>query len=174
MPGSKPQHPLPGSYKSQSFNPQTRAFIPNGRPRPSPTVYPSSNSSQNMAQLIAGNGPQFPPYTQQIPSYPQMSSMSIPQPTHFGNESRSLGARKASAQTNGQQSPVQNSLAKWGTPAHLPPKPPPQAPSLPEGQHSLPLNNQFNVNVHMMNGGQPMPTYHNGVWSLPGATPQAI
>ena len=173
IPGSKPQHPLPGSYKSQSFNPQTRAFIPNGRPRPPTTAHPSSNSTPNMTQPIAGNSPYFSPYTQQIPSYPQMPSMSIPQPANFGNETKSLGSRNNSAQTNGQQSPAQSSLSKWGTPAHLPPKPPPPAHNLPEGQHSLPLNNQFNVNVHMMNGGQPMPTYHNGVWSLPGAAPQA-
>lgn len=174
--GAKAQHPLPGSYKSQSFNPQTRAFIPNGASGPSQVLHhgnsPNHTASRSSAVSFQ-NGPQFPTYVQQAPSYSQMPSIAASSSFAYGLEAKSYGARKSSAQSNGPQSPVQSSLSKWGTPAHLPPKPPPQAPSMPEGQHSLPLNNQFNVHVQPINGGQPMPSYQNGVWSLPGASTQS-
>ena len=42
-----------------------------------------------------------------------------------------------------------------------------------EVQHSLPMNNQFNVNVQPLNGGQQMPSFQNGVYSMPGVGSQA-
>lgn len=174
MQGAKAQHPLPGSYKSQSFNPQTRAFVPNGGSVPSQMLHqgnsPSNAMSRNPAMSYQGSN-NFSAYGQQAPLYPQVASMPVPSPYGFGHESKPYGTRKSSAQSNTTQSPVQSSLSKWGTPSHLPPKPPPPE-GMPEGQHLLPSNNQFNVNIQPMNGGQPVPSFQNGVYSMPGVNPQ--
>ena len=176
--GAKSQHPLPGSYKSQAFNPQTRAFVPNGGPTPSQLVHGGNSPNHQMARSPAmsmPNGSQCSPYVQQAPTYPQMASMPVPSSSYsFGPESRNYGPRKSSAQSSITHSPAQSSLSKWGTPSHLPPKPPPpETSSMPDVHHSLPMNNQFNVSVQPMHRGQPMPNYQNGVYSMPGASPQA-
>lgn len=175
--GAKPQHPLPGSYKSQAFNPQTRAFVPNGGPIPSQMVHGGNSPNHHMPRSIAmpmPNGSQYSNYGQQTPTYPQMASIPVPSPYSFSQEARTYGPRKSSAQSSITHSPAQSSLSKWGTPSHLPPKPPPpETPSIPNVQHSLPMNNQFNAVVQPMHGGQPMPSYQNGVYSMPGASPQA-
>ena len=174
--GAKAQHPVPGSYRSQSFNPQTRAFIPNGGSVPPQMVHQSSSPNHSMSRSPAmsfQNGSQYSGFGQHAQLYSQVTSMPVPATYSFGHEPKTHGIRKSSTQSNTTQSPVQSSLSKWGTPAHLPPKPPPpETPSLPEGQHSLPLNNQFNVNVQAMHGGQPMPSFQNGVYSMPNANTQ--
>lgn len=164
MQGARPQHPLPGSYKSQAFNPQTRAFVPNGGSVPAQTAQQGNNSSLPNRNL---NGNQYSPFFQQPSPYQQGPSMSAPASYSFSQEPKAYGTRKSSTQSNATHSPVQSSLLKWGTPSHLPPKPPPpEVPSMPEVQHSLPMNNQFNVK------GQQMPSFQNGVYSMPGVGPQ--
>ena len=174
--GVKAQHPLPGSYKGQSFNPQTRAFIPNSGSIPPQISHQASSPNPTMSRSPAmayQNGIQYPGYNQQATLYAQMASVPAQHTYNFGHEPKNHGARKTSAHSNTTQSPALSSLSKWGTPSHLPPKPPPpEAPIIPEGQHSLPLNNQFNANVQPLHGGQPMPSYQNGVYSLPNAKPQ--
>ena len=164
MQGARAQHPLPGSYKSQAFNPQTRAFVPNGGSVPSQTTQLGSNSSLLTRNL---NGNQYSPYFQQSSPYQQGPTMSVSAPYSFSQEAKVYGVRKSSVPANAPHSPVQSSLSKWGTPSHLPPKPPPpEAPSMLGVQHSLPMNNHFNVDVQT--GGQQMPSFQNGVYSMPG------
>ena len=174
--GLKAQHPLPGSYKSQAFNPQTRAFVPNNGSNFPPMMHQTHNSNHPMGHTPVTsfqNSNQYSGYNQQAPCYLSMAPMPISSNPSHNHESKNHSTRKTSAQSNATQSPVPNSLSKWGTPAHLPPKPPPpENPSVPEGQHSLPLNNQFNVNLQPINGGQPMPNFHNGVYSMPSANSQ--
>ena len=170
MQGARAQHPLPGSYKSQAFNPQTRAFVPTGSSVPSQTAQHGNNSSLSTRNL---NGNQYSPYIQQPSPYHQAPSMSASTSYSFSQEPKAHGTRKSSTQPNATHSPVQSSLSKWGTPSHLPPKPPPpEVPSMPDVQHSLPMNNQFNVNVQPL-GGQQMPSFQNGVYSMPGVGSQA-
>ena len=168
-PGGKAPHPLPGSYNRQAFNPQTRAFIPgNGFIPPQAASYGSRTSS---------NGSQGQPYGQQ-PAYlqpsstPSISYMSpVPGFGQFipGQDPKSYGTRKTSSQTNDSHSPGQSSLSKWGTPAHLPPKPPPpDVPSMAESQHSLPMNIHANMTLQAMGNGQSMPNFQNGIYSTPG------
>ena len=177
MPGAKSQHPLPGSYKSQSFNPQTRAFVPTGGSMPQPLIYQGAIPNQAMLQtspVPPQNGFQYPPYGQQTLQYPHKPSMPIPLSSNFNQESKTSSSRKVSSQAHTSQPPAPSSLSKWGTPAHLPPKPPPpEVPSFPEGQHSLPTNNHFNATVQTSFAGQPMPSFHNGVYTIPGASSQA-
>ena len=168
MQGTRSQHPLPGSYKSQAFNPQTRAFVPNGGSVPSQTGQLGSTSGPSTRNL---NGNQYSPYIQQSPPYHQGPPIPVSAPYGFNQEPKTYGIRKSSTQSNAPHSPVQSSLSKWGTPSHLPPKPPPpEAPSMLGVQHSLPMNNQFNVDLQ--NGGQQMPSFQNGVYSMPGVGTQ--
>ena len=166
--GARSQHPLPGSYKSQAFNPQTRAFVPNGGSIPTQTGQLGSSSSPSARNL---NGSPYSPYIQQASSYHQGPSMPAPAPYAYNQEPKVYGIRKSSTQSNAPHSPVQSSLSKWGTPSHLPPKPPPpEVPSMLGAQHSLPMNNQFSVDVQ--HGGQQMPSFQNGVYSMPGVGTQ--
>ena len=169
MQGARPQHPLPGSYKSQTFNPQTRAFVPNGGSVSAQTGQ-IGNSSTPSTRNLSGN--QYPPYIQQASPYHQGTAMPASAPYVFNQEPKVYGIRKSSTQSNAPHSPpVQSSLSKWGTPSHLPPKPPPpEVPSMLGAQHSLPINNQFNVDVQ--HGGQQMPSFQNGVYSMPGVGTQ--
>ena len=165
MQGARPQHPLPGSYKSQAFNPQTRPFVPNGGSVPQQTPQYGNNTSLQSRNV---NGNQFSPYIQQPTSYQQGAPISVSAPYSFGQEHKAYGARKSSSQSNAQHSPVQSSLSKWGTPSHLPRKPPPpEVPTMSEVQHSLPINSQFNVK------SQQMPSFQNGIYSMPGVGSQA-
>jgi len=181
MQGGKAAHPLPGSFsrQQQQFNPQTRAFIPNSGQLSSQTpLFSSSPNASIRNSSIVGyvNGNQYNSYPPQNSSNPQPPLLPMSGAYYSGQESKSHNSGKSPAPLTTQQSngsPVQNSLSKWGVPANLPPKPPPPEPSMPDNQHSLPMNNQFNVNVQPLNGGQPMPSYHNGVYSMPGVGPQS-
>ncbi|KAL9631947.1 MAG: hypothetical protein Q9164_005612 [Protoblastenia rupestris] len=160
----KVQHPLPGSFtRQQTFNPQTRAFIPNGssgHPRSPPHGNSPSTSSNHSPAMHFTNGGQFA----QAPTY-----FPIPTSNHnASHEYKTKDNRKSATQTNGTHSPLPNSLSKWGTPANLPAKPPP--PETPNMPNSLPMNNHFSAHVQPMSAGQPMPHYQNGVYSMPGAS----
>lgn len=166
MQSGKLAHPLPGSYtRPQAFNPQTRSFVPTGPAAHQPIPSQSGNVSPmskkgpvkafaNGNQAALGSGP---PQTQSL------APSASPNP-------KSSYSRKTASQAGQAQSPPASSLSKWGTPANLPPKPPPpDAPSMPD---SLPTNNQFSASVQPMSAGQPMPQFQNGVYSIPSAGPQ--
>ncbi|KAJ9262437.1 hypothetical protein DTO195F2_3485 [Paecilomyces variotii] len=93
------QHPLPGSFTRSPFNPQTRSFVPGAG---SPMGYPGKGNQHGMGHSYGG-----------------------PQP---GNQQQWGGSQSPAsnyaAGRNGSSS-SQDSIAKWGTPSHLPPKPPP-------------------------------------------------
>ena len=178
--GSKSQHPVPGSYKSQAFNPQIRAFVPTGGipQQMSQQGNGLSNQPPRNPALSYQNDNGFAGYAQPASPYPQAPLMQVPPLHSFSQEPKHYGPRKSSAQSHAAQSqaaqaPAKSSLSKWGTPAHLPPKPPPpEAPTYPEGGHSLPMNNHFNANVQAASSGQPMPNFRNGIYSTPGAGSQ--
>ena len=157
------QHPFPGSYHRPSFNPHTRSFVPSpGYQPPNNPQYGAVNSdTTNRGPLIAlPNGdPSFPPRQ-------QSSSHSHRPALHTSNTNSS---RKTSSQSIPSQPATSqpSSLAKWGTPANLPPKPPPPETPMPEGQHSLPANIHAPVHIQPIMNGQPMPSFQNGVYSMP-------
>ena len=161
MQGGRSQHPLPGSYNRQSFNPQTQAFVPSNGFGPQAagyvnrSGYPQGNSPRANPQ--AGNGALF---GQQQSNYSQAPQ--TPQPGQFIPPyiGPSYTARKSTSQTPRSQSPGQSTLSKWGTPATLPPKPPP-----PEAPNTSSITTMQN-----MTSGQGMPTFQNGTYSAPGNT----
>ncbi|KAJ5689664.1 hypothetical protein N7462_004056 [Penicillium macrosclerotiorum] len=96
---------LPGGF-ARPFNPQTRSFIPGNGPMP-----------KHLAR-----GPQHP--MQQYGNMPspiqnQWAGFTEPGPN------RNMDHASAVNTTRMPNSNSRDSISKWGTPAHLPPKPPP-------------------------------------------------
>jgi hypothetical protein len=178
----KMQHPLPGSFNRQQFNPATQAFIPGGVGRGGPMQIPTQanayygqfpmNSTPSMQTYRPSSGPPSGPYARPSPSksntnaypspamqhpvqayvnngatptmpfstmaasYNQGPTQSQPQSYSAHNETRpmpGLGATTGQLahplpQALNAQLPnkvnSESSIAKWGTPASLPPKPP--------------------------------------------------
>ncbi|KAK3706734.1 hypothetical protein LTR37_012578 [Vermiconidia calcicola] len=160
---SRLEHPLPGSYKSKHFNPQSQTFIPGHASPTSPqqptlqalpvnsTTYgngygmpgfvqaksplphhshaavSSQQATPNMSLPRAPSQPMTHPLPQ--PVFPCQPSPNVPlppkpeatPPKHFGNST----PHASSSSSNANQG--QSSIAKWGTPASLPAKPPPSA-----------------------------------------------
>lgn len=186
--GGKAAHPLPGSYNRSAFNPQTRAFVPGGNGMMSnqyshPVPFGGQSSPPNVRQQPSSfsNGAQYPTQHASNAFFPPNTSMHASSSYNTNGHvvgTPSMPGRKISNHFSNQQAPMtsdlsgqQSSLSKWGTPANLPPKPPPvDTPVLSEGQHSLPMNNHFGVNLQapVMHGGQPMPSFQNGIYSMPG------
>ena len=156
-------HPLPGSYtRPQAFNPQIRSFVPNGGAAYGQASPQNQSPTPICARSATTSLPSTGPFSQISTQLPMPISAQPANPHH-----KSSNNRKITTHTNGTHSPVQSSLSKWGTPANLPPKPPP--PELPSMPDSLPTNNQFfSTNIQTMSAGQPMPHYQNGVYTRSG------
>ncbi|KAL8728962.1 MAG: hypothetical protein Q9166_005057 [cf. Caloplaca sp. 2 TL-2023] len=174
LPGSRNAHPLPGSYnRQQAFDPQTRSFVPGSSPQP------VSNGSA-LQDVTSSNRFPSTASTTPAPSYTIQphATTNLPGSLQFGSfgpniEQKPQGSRKTQSRFNDSQPPAKSSLAKWGTPANLPPKPPPpDPPSMPEGRLSLPQNVPTHTNIPLTNNGQSMPTFQNGVYTLPGHSHQ--
>lgn len=119
---------------SQMFNPQSQTFVP--KPSNNPYQQAQQDSSANMQ----GNGMRARSYmpiqrqTSNTSQYSQMSgynSPHYPQQTSAGSRPHGQISSTPGLQTSRQQQPNQSTIAKWGTPATLPAKPPPPATSLP-------------------------------------------
>ena len=115
------QHPLPGSFNRAPFNPQTRSFVPGGNSpgRYSGNVPQPQVNPQYMKPQVHKPHQWTPP--QETPSYPiQIPSNSLPnnKPPMLNTPPNYIPGHRGPPVT-------QDSIAKWGTPAHLPPKPPP-------------------------------------------------
>lgn len=137
------QHPLPGSFNRQQFNPQSQAFVPGGRNGPftmQPNMQPMPQQGMNgygNFQMPRPSPPSSHPPTFSSPRVPQNSNSVPPKVTNHGIShplpqpvsSHPTSAPPNTAQSGNPSVPAQSSIAKWGTPAHLPPKPPPPAQS---------------------------------------------
>ncbi|KAI4216408.1 MAG: hypothetical protein LQ351_001418 [Letrouitia transgressa] len=170
VPGTKNAHPLPGSYNRQAFNPKIRSFVPgtiNGGPYTSPLNQKTDDSTGN------GQSPNLPNGNHNTPPSQRNGSGQARLMPQFGSftpvqDSRSQVPRKTNTNPGSQQGPTPSSLAKWATPASLPPKPPPpEVPSVPEGQNSLPQHVPSHNSIQVISNGQPMPIFQNGVYSMP-------
>ncbi|KAF2759562.1 hypothetical protein EJ05DRAFT_302375 [Pseudovirgaria hyperparasitica] len=162
---NKNQHPLPGSYNRNQFNPQIQAFIPGGRASfsmqaqhaqmtpPAMHSYPSQSYAMSSQGHVARPSPPqsqqssafaSPHFLQNIPSTVKPSNGSRPSmlPQPASTSSMTQASNVPTGPNHSAQSLTSNesSIAKWGTPSHLPPKPPPPA-SIPPPKFSLPGQN---------------------------------
>lgn len=107
------QHPIPGSYNRQQFNPQSQAFIPGGRNMPFPMP---PNPQLNGFTSFPMHPSAVPRPTGPNPPFP-----SSPQSLHTNN---GAPAMSRIASQGDQRLPSASSIKKYGTPSHLPAKPP--------------------------------------------------
>ena len=144
-PSNRDAHPVPGSYNRQTFNAQSRVFVPGESGFISSSAGQSSPQSNSMGQAPvtpqAGTGFGYP-----TPRGPH-SQLLTP-----SGHSNSSSPRKSSSRNSQNQSPGASTISKWGTPSTLPPKPPP-----PASQHNV---------------SNSMPTFQNGTYSKPTGAPQ--
>jgi hypothetical protein len=132
------QHPIPGSYNRQQFNPQSQAFIPGGRNMP---FQMQPNMGQGPPQMNGYGGFQMqgqPPMPNQMPrmspSATSTPSFGSPQSLH-GNGPAAMNriASQTGEQVSSRIPSGASSIAKYGTPSHLPAKPPaPHQPPAPK------------------------------------------
>jgi hypothetical protein len=132
------QHPIPGSYNRQQFNPQSQAFIPGGRNLP---FQMQPNMGQGPPQMNGYGSFQMqgqPPMSNQMPrmspSAASTPSFGSPQSMH-GNGSASMNrmTSQSGEQASSRIPSGASSIAKYGTPSHLPAKPPaPHQPPAPK------------------------------------------
>ncbi|KAL9602268.1 MAG: hypothetical protein Q9219_001993 [cf. Caloplaca sp. 3 TL-2023] len=171
LPGSRNAHPLPGSYnRQQALNPQIRSFVPGSSPNPGSvgSMVPDGSLFQqypNSSGNTSGLAPSAPSsHAMHAPAMPQFGSFtSTPEP-------KSIPSRKSHGNAAESHVSAKSTLAKWRTPANLPPKPPPpDPPSLPEGRHSLPQSVPAPPSLSKAVNGQHVPALSNGLGSSTGA-----
>ncbi|PNS14099.1 cAMP-regulated phosphoprotein 21 [Sphaceloma murrayae] len=127
-----PNHPLPGSFNRQYFNPQSQAFVPTASGSPYRQSYPAPFSPA-MSHASAYGGPQHlqrqhssqsnshvhhQPQTLTQPN-PQSLTHPLPQPVFMASP-----GNKASPSSQNGSLPRESSIAKFAAPS-LPAKPPP-------------------------------------------------
>ncbi|KAJ4365338.1 hypothetical protein N0V83_008959 [Neocucurbitaria cava] len=140
------QHPIPGSYNRQQFNPQTQAFIPGGRNMP---YAMQPNMSQGQPHMNSFGGFQMPPQnilSAQIPrlSPPATNTPSFGSPQSIQGNNSGIAMRKTASQSRDE------GIGKWGTPSHLPPKPPVPVPA-PQSAPKFTLPSMTNMSSGLVN-----------------------
>ncbi|KAL4785125.1 hypothetical protein BJX76DRAFT_325676 [Aspergillus varians] len=136
LPSHPGSHPLPGSFNRSHFNPQTRSFVPGGAAGPG--RHPNNHGPSTMG------------------SY---STMQANAQAQWNQEQ--VGANLARGAPPGGK----DSIAKWGTPSHLPPKPPPS-----EVPSDFELKNRNANTVGHSYSGNTIPTPQNGPLVVSGGT----
>jgi len=149
----KIQPPMQQSFVGRQFNPQSQAFVPGHRIPPMPHSQPSQMQSMaamqpiqmvhtprmhNQSMHVPASGPQpMPSVSRQTSSSynsprlpnPPASLPQNPNASSTPNNSAALPATTQPPLSHPLPTPPNptSSIAKWGTPAHLPAKPPPPA-----------------------------------------------
>lgn len=130
---------LPGSFARSHFNPQTRSFVPGCAP--APLSRHSSRGVQHSMQPYGGMSPN-----------PQGQWVGYADPGH----NRGLEHPSAATSARMPNTSSRDSIAKWGTPSHLPPKPPPSE-----------VPSDFDLKHRAGSASIATPSYHSN--GIPGA-----
>lgn len=140
VPNNPNQHPIPGSYNRPSFNPQTRAFVPGGG-SPARHIGQSLQPTVSPPQMMRPNGNKAP----------WVAAPDIMSQLHHPSNGRTAHINQSSSPASTRK---HDSIAKFGTPSHLPPKPPPsEVPSEFNIDTTPPLPSQAYAAVAPMPGG---------------------
>ncbi|KAF1839307.1 hypothetical protein BDW02DRAFT_236342 [Decorospora gaudefroyi] len=161
------QHPIPGSYNRGHFNPQTQAFVPGGR---NMSYGMQPNMMQAQPQMNGYGGYPMPSQPSMPVQMPRLSPSTTSTPP-FGSPQSIQGHNSATsmnriASQSGDPASSQSSIAKYGTPAHLPPKPPAPAPAPP---FALPSMTRVPSSGHANNA--PTMSIRGGLGSFNNSTP---
>ncbi|KAL3459906.1 hypothetical protein BJX64DRAFT_194346 [Aspergillus heterothallicus] len=144
MPSHTNPHPLPGSFNRSHFNPQTRSFVPGGAAGPG--RHPNKSNHSTMG------------------TYPMQSNVQHPWNGYqdvSGKGQEHVGVNMSRGTLAGGK----DSIAKWGTPSHLPPKPPPS--EVPSDFEMNPRNASSASNSY---SGNSMAASNNGPLVVSGGT----
>lgn len=147
------QHPLPGSYNRPQFNPQTQAFIPTGRNMP---YSPQPSMGQGPQMMMNGyGGYQMPSQAPMPAQMPRLSPSATSTPS-FGSPQSMQGSNSVATgnritSQSGDPSSSHSSIAKYGTPSHLPAKPPAPVPG-PQSAPKFTLPSMTRVPSNMSSG----------------------
>ncbi|CAG8419163.1 unnamed protein product [Penicillium salamii] len=138
---SSATHPMQPGYPRSHFNPQTRSFVPGGVPTGRHPSRPPQNSQYGLMQ--PGPQSQWNGYSEATVGRPM-------DPTRMPTGPR-------------------DSIAKWGTPSHLPPKPPPsEVPSdFNMKNRSVPASVPAHVPMYVNNAAPNGPLVVSGGVALP-------
>lgn len=113
------QHPMPGSFNRSPFNPQTRSFVPGSA---SPARFPGKGNQHGVNSSY--HSPQSKTQ-QQWTGFQDNSGHSNNGTSQAGGKNSGSAASGHHTSTRTTSAGNRDSIAKWGTPSHLPPKPPP-------------------------------------------------
>ena len=137
--------PVPGTFNRSLFNPQTRSFVPGGAPQ--------ARHPNQQANVNSYHG---------MPPVPPAQWSGFQDASGRNQESTGYAAHQPS---RGVPLGNRDSIAKWGTPSHLPPKPPPsEVPSDFAIQHR---NGSLSANPY---GSNVLPNGGNGPLVVSGGT----
>ncbi|KAL5043667.1 hypothetical protein BDW71DRAFT_199569 [Aspergillus fruticulosus] len=146
LPNHSGSHPHPGSFSRSHFNPQTRSFVPGGT-----------------AGLVRQPNKNHP---SSIGSYSSMQPNAQPQWACYQDVNSKNQGQVGASMTRGELSGGKDSIAKWGTPSHLPPKPPPS-----EVPSDFEVKKHRNVNSASHSySSNALPTSQNGPLVVSGGT----
>ena len=161
------QQQPPDSFPQQVFNPQTTPFVPGNAGSPFSLMQPQTQVEDGSQYHSMKSG-----YSNQLYGVPQSSSQvdNVTMPQFFqangSNDQRGSHPHRGGSGDLRHDTNSVHSISKWNTPASLPPKPPP--PESPDGiptpspRATLPYNTRMN--------GQQVPTFQNGLYTLPAAS----
>jgi len=141
-----PNHPIPGSFNRQQFNPQSQTFTPSQASPPSMAYQPIPHTLQRQYSSQSQGSSYGPSYTaNQLSNLPSAHGLTHPLPQPVFPQS-SQSSNRQSYQQYGPPSRVdstgpQSGISKYGG-ASLPAKPPP------------PMSGAFSANVNQVSQGQ--------------------
>lgn len=152
-------HQMMGNFNRTMFNPQTRSFVPTGNP----TTSRYTAKGVNHTGGVAYNNPQPNVQRQKWSGQGDSSGQSMAYGSSYPNNNRANGNNATSPTIPRVTQPMTNdSIAKWGTPAHLPPKPPPS---------EVPSRNLPAPTTSYSNNGAPQHTQPGGPLIVSGGSP---
>ncbi|KAL6236434.1 hypothetical protein BDW75DRAFT_229495 [Aspergillus navahoensis] len=137
-------HSLPGSFSRTHFNPQTRSFVPGG------ATGPVRQQNKNHPSSIG--------------SFSSMQPNALPQWTGYQDVNTKNQGQAGASIGRGELSGGKDSIAKWGTPSHLPPKPPPS-----EVPSDFEMKHRVNSASHSYSNNA-LPASQNGPLVVSGGT----
>jgi hypothetical protein len=150
---SPSQHPLPGSFNRSIFNPQTRSFVPANSAGRFSGKAGKSNQAKGSGRNNGGG-----------------EHAKSAESVHIATVRSGVSPQPASNGAASSKAAVESIQKKWGTPAHLPKKPPPsQVPSAfaMEAKPSLPSQQPYPSMPTGMGVSNPM-VVSGGVAGFPG------
>lgn len=151
-------HPMMNNFNRSTFNPQTRSFVPTGNPTTNRYNHKGVGHANNMPYNNAQLNSQRQQWSGHMESNGQLMPYVAPHPNSRVNGNNTTPNSMPRAAQPGNN----DSISKWGTPAHLPPKPPPskvstefetQSRNLPAPANSFPNNGASQGGPLVISGG---------------------